>query len=100
VTAHDSPGAYREFIASFLDGGEVTFEIIYDPAGATHDASTGLLATYEARTVRNWNLVFSDTATTTWAFSGPITRFQPLAPVGDALKANCTIKVSGQPTLA
>ena len=36
VTSHDSASAYREVAASFIDAGEVTLRLNYDPATATH----------------------------------------------------------------
>jgi predicted secreted protein len=100
VTNHDSPGNYREYVPTFLEPGELTVTIFYDPADATHDPSTGILTEYEARTKRNFQLVFSDTATTTWTFAAYVTGFEPQAPVDGALTANITLMLTGQPTLA
>ena len=100
VTNHSSTGGWKEFIGGLLDGGEVSFEINYDPVGATHDASTGLIADMSARTVRNFQLVFPDTGNTTWSFSALVTAFQPSEPIDNKLSASVTLKVSGQPTLA
>ncbi len=100
VTAHTSPAAFREFIGGLLDGGEVSFTINYVPTETTHDAGTGLIADMIARTVRNFQLVFPDSGTTTWSFPALITAFEPAEPVDDRLMAEVTLKVAGQPTLA
>jgi len=100
VTHHSSTNGWREFVAGLRDGGEVTFDIQYDPAGATHDAGTGIINDLENGTLRNFQLVFPDTGSTTWSFSGIYTAFEPSAPVDDKLSASVSIKVSGQPTLA
>ena len=100
VTSHDSTGGWRQFVGGLLDGGEVSLEINYDPVGATHDASTGLIADMVARTLRNFQLVFPDTGSTTWTFAALITAFEPSEPIDDKLAASVTLKVSGQPTLA
>lgn len=100
VTSHESPGAFREFVGGLLDGGEVTFTINYVPTGATHDATTGLLADMVARTVRNFQLIFPDVGATQWSFSALVTAFEPAEPVDDRLSAELTLKVTGQPTLA
>lgn len=100
VTNHSSAGNYREFVPTFLEPGELTASIFYDPADATHDPSTGILADYEARTLRNWQLVFTDTGTTTWAFAAYVTGFSISAPVDGALTADLTLMLTGQPTLA
>ncbi len=96
-----SPGAFREFVKGLRDGGEVTLEINYAPANATHkNASGGLLAEYLGNdNTRNWKLIFSDAANTEWAFTGFVKSFEVSAPVDDLLTASVTIKVSGQPTL-
>lgn len=100
ITNHDSTGGWEEVIGTILRSGEVTFEINYDPAGATHDASTGLIADMVARTLRNFQLVFPDSGTTTWSFAAYVTGFEPGAPVAGKLSASVTLKPSGQPTLA
>lgn len=100
VTHHSSTGGWREFVGGLLDGGVVSLDINYDPTDGTHDASTGLIADMVARTVRNFQLVFPDTANTTWSFSALVTGFEPSEPVDNKLAASVTLKISGQPTLA
>jgi len=100
VTSHDSPLGWAEHIGTILRGGEVTFDINYEPTEATHDAATGLIADMVARTVRNFHLVLPDVAATTWAFSALVKGFVPAAPVKGALRASVSMLVSGQPTLA
>lgn len=100
VTHHASTGSWEEVVGGILRSGEVSLDINYDPAGATHDASTGLIADMVAKTVRNFQLVFPDTGTTTWSFAALVTAFEPSAPHDDRLSASVTLKLSGQPTLA
>jgi predicted secreted protein len=100
ITNHSSAGGWEEVVASILRSGEVTFEINYDPAGGTHDASTGLIADMVARTLRNFQLIFPDSGNTTWSFGAYVTGFEPGAPVKGKLSASVTLKPSGQPTLA
>ena len=99
VTNHSSPGRYREFLATVIDGGEVTFEIGYVPSEATHGvAAGGLLDDMENGNISAYSVTFPDT--TAWSFSAIVTGFEPSAPVDGALTANVTFKVAGQPTLA
>ena len=100
ITNHSSTGGWEEVIPTILRSGEVSFEINYDPAGATHDASTGLIADMVAKTKRNFQLIFPDTGTTTWSFSAYVTKFAPSEPVAGKLAASVGLKISGQPTLA
>lgn len=101
VTTHDSPNAWRQFIKGLKDGGELTFDIVYDPALATHAASAGLLSDFTSQTViPNWRITFPNTGATVWTFPGFLTGFEEGAPVDDYLSASVTVKVSGAPTLA
>lgn len=101
VTTHDSASWWREFIKSLKDGGEVSFDIMYDPVLGTHDYSTGLLSDFaDDDTVAAWRLVFPDAANTTWTFPGIITGAESSEAIDDVLKMSITIKVAGAPTLA
>jgi len=99
-THHSSTGGWREQIPTLLDGGQVSFDIQYDPVGATHDASTGLIKDMEDKTLRNFQLVFPDSGSTTWSFAAYVAEFEPGAPVEGKLTASVTLQLSGQPTLA
>lgn len=100
ATHHGSTGGWKEYVATLLDGGEVSLDLNYIPTAATQNNTTGLLYDMTHRTLRNFKLVFPDIGGTTWSFSGFVTAFEPSAPVGDKLSASVTIKISGQPTLA
>ncbi|NUP21612.1 MAG: outer capsid protein Hoc [Streptomyces sp.] len=95
VTAHDSPDQWMEFIGGLKDGGEVSLDVNYDPAD--HDA---LIADFDDDAPRNYQVVFPDVDTTTWAFKAIMTGFEPEAPYDDKLAATLTFKVSGKPTIS
>lgn len=95
VTAHDSPNAYMEFVGGLIDPGEVTIDINYDPA--VHDV---LEADLEDTDPRNYQIVFPDTAATTFSFAAVMTGFSKSAPHDDKLSGSLTFKVSGKPTIA
>ncbi len=102
TTHHTSIGAFREYVSTLLDAGEISFELNFLPAGATHDVTTGLLhflVTHHA-TAQTYTLILTDAALTTWTFTAFITAFALVAPVDGKLTANVTLKVTGQPTLA
>lgn len=99
VTSHDS-GGWREYIGTLLTGGEVSFELNFIPTNATQSYSSGLIEDMVNRTKRNFQIIFSDTGATTWAFSALVTGFKPSAAVEDELLAEVTLQVTGQPTLA
>ena len=98
VTTHDSTGAWEEIVATIIRSGELSVDIIYDPAGATHDASTGLVYRLEDKVYSFFKFIFTND--TEWEFSGYVTGFEPGAPVGGALTAAVKIKITGQPLLA
>lgn len=100
VTNHDSTNDWEEHIPTILRSGEVTFGINYNPVAATHDATTGLLADLEAKTLRNFQLVLPDDASTTWEFSAYVTGFSPTWDAAGKLGADVTLKPSGDLTLA
>lgn len=101
ATNHSSAGAWREWLAGLLDGGEVTFDVNYIPSNPTHDESaSGLFGLLLNRTRRNFRLVWPVTPVERVTFLGMVTGFEPSAPVDDVLTASITIKVSGQPSFA
>lgn len=101
VTTHDSTGAWEEVVATILRSGEVSMDIVYDPATATHkNAAGGLLADLVARTAVTYTLIFTDAATTEWEFEAFVVGFEPDMPHDGALTASVTMKITGQPTLA
>lgn len=100
VTSHDSTGGWEEVVATILRSGEITLEIVYDPAHATHKyAAGGLLYDLVQRTAIEFTLVFPDAGTTTWTFDAFVTGFEPSGPVEGALTAAVKFKLTGQPTL-
>lgn len=99
VTTHDSTGAWEEHVATILRSGEVSLDLEYDPAAATHkNAAGGLIADLVSRTAVAYSLVFPDA--TTWSFNAFVTGFEPSAPFDGALTASVKLKLTGQPTLA
>lgn len=98
VTNHSSASNHREKIASLKDGGEVTFTVNYLPANATHSGSAGILLDWINRTNRNWKVVWTDSGTTTWPFTGVVTGFTPNAPIDDKLSADVTIGITAAVT--
>ena len=101
VTTHDSTGGWEEVVGTILRSGEVSLDLVYDPAAATHKyASGGLLYDLVQKTAQTYSLVFSDTGSTTWSFSALVTGYEVSAPHDGALTATVKLKITGQPTLA
>lgn len=101
ATNMDSPGGWEEHIGTVLRSGEVGLDLNFHPTEATHrDASGGLLNDMKNKTVRNFELHFTDAGATVWTFAALVTGFEVSAPHDDRLSATVTLKLSGAPTLA
>ena len=99
ATSHDSAVAFHDKIPTLLDAGEITFTINYIPTNATHkNVAGGLIYTWENRLKRTFKLVMPDGATT-WTCLGYVTMFDVKLNVDDKVTADCTITLTGMPTL-
>ena len=98
VTTHDQATAWEETVATIIRSGEVSLDIVYDPASATHDAATGLLYRLEDKIYSFFKLIFPSNVE--WEFSGYVTGFEPSASVDGALTATIKAKITSQPLLA
>lgn len=99
VTAHDSPNSYMEFVASLIDGGEVTAELNWDPADTSLDSGNTteqLMTDLEDTNPVDYEISFPDGAK--FEASLLITGFEFEANYDDKLTASLTFKVSGLPT--
>jgi predicted secreted protein len=98
VTTHDSTAAWEEVVATILRTGEVTVEIDYDPANATHkNLANGFLALLVARAAVTWDIILPGPSTI--SFSGFAVGFEPDAPHDGALTASLRIKPTAAVTL-
>lgn len=95
VTSHSS--TWREHKATIADGGEVTFDINYDPADSTHQL---LRAAASDGATHQFQVTFPDTGASTATFDGIVTGFEISAPVADKMTAALTIRVTGAITFA
>jgi len=101
VTAHDSSGAYREFVPSFIDAGEVSFDINFDPRNATHRATSGgILWLRDQRIIAPFKIKFPGTPTDSVSFMGFVKSVPFDGPFDDKLSATVTVRVSGSATWA
>ena len=99
-TSRDS-SSWKEFVGGLIDGGECTFDVLYDPDTATHgNSGVGLVALAIARTIKSWRLTLSDATPTVWEFDAFVKMFKPKAPMKDALRASVTLKVTGAHSIA
>ena len=99
VTTHDSADGFGESIPGLADGGEVSFEMQFDPSSVAHET---LYADVAARQMHNWRLQLPGFASTTAGgyvqFAGFLTKVGMGLPVKGSITAPISIKVSGKPT--
>jgi predicted secreted protein len=102
IDVSDRDSAWKQFLAGQRDGGELTFDLVYDPDLASQSASVagGLLTLFIAGTSNNFRVTFADATPATATFAGFVQSVQPKAPYNDAQTADVTVKVSGQVTFA
>lgn len=100
VTARDT-SKWRAFTPGLRDGGEVTFDIIYDPDVTSHSATnttTGLVYFLLNGTAKTYRLVMAQSGGDLFEFSAIVTAFTPESPLEDAMTASVTLKISGAVT--
>jgi predicted secreted protein len=102
VTSHDSPDAYREFVAGVKDGGEITLEgnlIPGDTAG-----QVAMYADFQAGSKKAWKLKFPAWVTSSHEYPeidgyGFITAYAFNFPFEDKISFTATIKITGKMVL-
>lgn len=94
VTALDSEGGYREYIAGFKDAGEVSLEGFLDDA--TESNQNELYSLFSSGQTVECEISFPNGGK--WEFTGIVTGFGTSTSVDDAITFTSTIKVSGAPT--
>ena len=98
VTSHDQATSWEEVVGTILRSGEITLDLVFDPAHATHKyAAGGLSYDLVQKTAIEFTLVFPDAVT--WTFTALVTGFEPSGPIGGALTAVAKFKLTGAPTL-
>ncbi len=94
----------RRYVAGMYDGGEISFDIVFDPDHASHDPTLAdsMYAYAASGETASFRLTFpgAGTATTTATFAAFVSNFEITSPLEDALTASLTAKVSGAVTWA
>jgi len=83
---------WREYIGGLKDGGELSFEITFDP---DHADFTAFELDLNTDTSGYYKIVWPDADE--WGFAGFVTGIDVNAPVDDRMSAQVTIKVTGKP---
>jgi len=92
VTTHDSPNGLREFIVSLRSGGEISLDLVFDPANAGH---VKLTTEWQAATSDTYRIVMTDSGATEWEFDAFVTGFDMSQPADGELSASVTLTITG-----
>jgi hypothetical protein len=92
VPALDDSVAIDKMPGGYIDYGEARITGFFDPAAATHKALT---TDMNALTSRAASVLWSDSAPTSWTFTGYVKSFGASAQESQALRFNATIAVDG-----
>jgi hypothetical protein len=98
VTNHSSPGKFEETMPTTKSLGQIKFPVNFIPTNATHSYAAGLVKDWSDGTKRNFQMVFPDS--TTWSFAAYVEEVSFKAPTKGLLAADVTLTITGQPTLA
>lgn len=90
---------YRRYVAGMLDGGEVSFDIVFDPDHASHDPVTtgSMYNLVETGEVNNFRTTFPGAGSnvTIATFAAFVSNFEIGSPLEDVLSADITLKITG-----
>ena len=97
IAEHDMTGAIEKLADALRDEGQLALTVNWDPAGATHDETTGFESVYRSGVLTDFQLVFPDADNTQADFSAIIVNRTPAeyganAGVG---ASNLTLDISG-----
>jgi hypothetical protein len=98
ATHYTSPSQFKEFIAGFGDGGEITFECNF--IGSDTLGQQAFITDAYAKSTKEVIITLSSPIVATWTFDGVVTGLDFAQPMDNKLSFTATIKVSGIPVLA
>ena len=98
VTTHSSAaaGIFKEWLPTLMDGGNVKFDVLWDPNDVTHQ---GLQTDQTTQAKRNFQCVFPTSPAKTASFAAFIDDFSFKASVKSVLMRQLSLKVTGPVTI-
>ncbi len=102
VTNMDSPGAYREYVPTLLDAGELSFDGNY--LGNKDTQQQSLQTTFDSQILSNWEIILpappGETASRgKWSFKAYVTSYDPAFPFDKEASFTAKLKITGPRTL-
>lgn len=92
IDVTDLSSSAKEFRMGLQDNGSITLDMMYIPANTVH---AGLRTDRQNRTLRNFQLLFTDSPATTWSFSAYVQGFSVTNEVDSTTNASITLRISG-----
>lgn len=92
IDVTDLSSAAKEKRMGLADEGQIQFTINYIPEDAVH---AGLRSDRASRTLRDFQMQYTDDGDTLWEFSGFVTGFSVSGAVDGVVEAQVTIEISG-----
>jgi predicted secreted protein len=99
ITTHDTPGFWRRKIAVLNDAGDISFEVNFDKADATHSFTTGMWGQLIGLILTGLQMVFPNTAGTL-TFKGYVASHEFGVPVDNVLSAKISFAITDAITAA
>lgn len=94
TSQHATTNGARTAVGGLLDPGELSLDILWDPAAATHDLLLDLLT---GRTGSLFQITYPDA--TVDNFQGYVTGFEPGAPFDELLVGKVVLRMTGRPLI-
>jgi len=111
VTSHSTGQPWDQFIGTIFSGGDVAFPLFFVPASGDdtnladplgHGPTSGIMQVFLARVQRVYQMKFPDSLVSP-SIAGPMNavlyKFNWKSMVKDVLRADCTTRITGQPTM-
>jgi len=93
VTAHSTPGFWNQKLAVLIDAGDISFEMNYDAADATHQFATGFWNQMTGLTESGFKMVFPFAAGTL-IFVGYVAQHEFSVPVDNVLSCKMQVAIN------
>jgi len=99
IEASHRGSRWRKYVAGMVDGGEVSFDVVFDPDHGSHDPTVAgsMYDLLESGEVQQYRITFPGQAgaTTTATFDAFVSGFEVTSPLEDAITADLTLKITG-----
>jgi len=92
IDVTDLSSTAKEFRMGMQDEGSITLDMMFIPANTVH---AGLRTDRANRTLRNFQLVFTDSPATTWSFAAYVQGLSVSNEVDGVTTASVTLRISG-----